>query len=433
MSDDSSQAVAEAPEGVATELLPQRWMCLVAMIVCIFFMQFSLIIMAGIAGTIIPEMGLDAAQFGMLATMPYLCGVLFGIVMGNVGDRVGIKKIVTLALVVFVIGAFWRWQSVGSYPMLMVSSLVMGFGLAVLEANSTKGIRLWFPGKSMGVGMGLYVAGASLGAGTALQLGPLLGTSQSLFTAAVLSAIALVVWIALFRTHPAEFTSGETSGVAKGSFSKVMKNKDVWVASFMIFFVFGNSTTFQTYMITALNYSAANSGATDYVAIVGTIALASTIFVALSSIFMPAVIARFNNLRGVMIVICIVEGICTVFTIVAPFGPLTWIFVLITGLCLGTMLAMAKTVPALIPGIDPRSLGAVGGLQSTFENLGGWFIAGYIIAPIAQAITGPESIGALGPVYGYPTYVAIYTGAAICSLLVALCYLLLNKNIKTHL
>ena len=142
--------MADENTQVATELLPQRWMCLVAMVVAIFFMQFSLIIMPGIAGTIIPEMGLDPAKFGMLANMPYLAGVLFGVIMGNVGDKVGIKKIMTISIVVFIIGAFWRWQSVGSYAMLMVSSLVMGFGLAVLNANSTKGIRLWFPGKAHG-------------------------------------------------------------------------------------------------------------------------------------------------------------------------------------------------------------------------------------------------------------------------------------------
>lgn len=154
----------EKMQGVADQQMPQRWMCLIAMVAAVFFMQFSLIIMPGVASTIIPELGLTPAMFGMLANMPYLCGVLFGVLMGNVGDRVGIKKLMTIAIVVFIVGAFWRWAS-GTYAMLMLSSLVMGFGLAVLNANSTKGIRLWFPGKSMGPAMGLYIAGASLGAG----------------------------------------------------------------------------------------------------------------------------------------------------------------------------------------------------------------------------------------------------------------------------
>lgn len=418
-------------QAIATELLPQRWLCLVAMIVAIFFMQFSLIIMPGIAPHIIPEMGLDPALFGMLANMPYLAGVLFGVLMGNVGDKVGIKKIMTISIVVFVIGAFWRWMSVGSYPMLMVSSLVMGFGLAVLNANSTKGIRLWFPGKAMGPAMGLYIAGASLGAGVALMVGPILGTSSSLLLAGVFSVITLVIWVACYKTHPAE--DSDASGVAKGTFSQVIKNKDVWIVSFLIFFVFGNSTTFQTYMTEGLNQAAMAGGNMDALALIGTISLVSTIFVAISSVAAPAIIARFENLRPVMIAICIFEAICTVMTLVVPFGPLTWVFIILAALGLGAMLAMGKTVPALLPGIDPRNLGAVGGLQSTLQNLGGWVIAGYIIAPIAQSVYGPVQVTEMGPVFGLPTYTAIYVGAAICSILVAVCYLLLSKNVKTHI
>ena len=421
MADDAKQAVA-------TELLPQRWICLVAMVVAIFFMQFSLIIMPGIAGTIIPEMGMDPALFGMLANMPYLAGVLFGVIMGNVGDRVGIKKLMTISIVVFIVGAFWRWQSVGSYAMLMVSSLVMGFGLAVLNANSTKGIRLWFPGKALGPAMGLYIAGASLGAGAALYAGPMLGTSTSLLVSAISAVVTFVVWILCYKTHPLENT--QASGVEKGTFSAILKNKDVWIVSFMIFFVFGNSTTFQTYMVAGLNNAAAATGI-DGTQTVALLSAFSTVFVALASIVGPAFVAKFSNMRVGMIVICIIEGLCTVFVLYVPFGPLTWVVMIIAGLGLGTMLAMGKTVPALLPDIDPRNLGAVGGLQSTLQNLGGWVIAGYIIAPIAQAAVPAVGIDPLsGPIYGLGTYQAIYIGAMICSLLVALCYLLLSKNVS---
>ena len=420
--------MADENTQVATELLPQRWMCLVAMVVAIFFMQFSLIIMPGIAGHIIPEMGLDPAKFGMLANMPYLAGVLFGVVMGNVGDKVGIKKIMTISIVVFIIGAFWRWQSVGSYAMLMVSSLVMGFGLAVLNANSTKGIRLWFPGKALGPAMGLYIAGASLGAGAALYAGPMLGTNTSLLVSAVTAVITFIVWILCYKTHPAE--DSQASGVQKGAFGAILKNKDVWIVSFMIFFVFGNSTTFQTYMVAALNNAAAATGI-DGTQMVALISAVSTVFVALSSIVGPAIVAKFSNLRIGMVLVCIVEGICTLAILFVPFGPLTWIIMIIAGLGLGTMLAMGKTVPALLPDVDPRNLGAVGGLQSTLQNLGGWIIAGYIIAPIAQSMVPAVSVDPVaGPLFGLGTYQAIYAGGLICSLLVAVCYLLLNKNVS---
>lgn len=419
-------AGSQSEPGIATELLPQRWLVLVALIFAIFVLQFALIIMPGIAPTIIPELGLTPAQFGMLANMPYLAGVLFGVIAGNWGDRMGIKKIMNIALIVFIAGAFWRAFS-NTYVMLMISSLVMGVGLAVLNANSTKAIRLWFPGKAMGVGMGLYVAGASLGAGVALKCGALWGTKLSLLVTAFSAVIVLAVWVLCYRTHPAE-ESDVSSTVNAGAFKEVMTNKYVWIVSILMFFMFGLSTTNQTYMNAVLGIS--SGGQLD---VVGTLALVSTIFVALSSIFGPLLIAKLKFLRWPMVIVCVVSAITVVGYVAVSFGAGTWVLMIINTLTLGVLLAMGKTVPALLPGIDPRNLGAVGGLQSTFQNLGGWVIAGYIIAPIAQGMY-PGAVDATGAmVFGMPTYIAIYAGAAICALLMGVCYALIPKNTPSHL
>lgn len=433
---DSGQNLVS--QSVAIKLLPQRWGCFAAMIIAIFFMQFSVIIMPGIANTIIPEMEMTPSQFGALSNMPYFCGVLLSLVAGTLGDKMGLRKLMIIALSVFVIGAFWRWLAVGSYIMMMISSVVMGFGLVVLSANSTKAIRLWFPNNTMGSIMGMYIAGASIGAGVALQVGPILGTDSSLLTAALLATASLVAWIALYRDHPDEITARKRANAksvsGKAVLATVAKNKQVWLMSFAIFFIFGNSSTFQTFFNAALLQSAHASNVYDADTLVGTIGLASTVVVMVSCIIMPSIIAKFNRLKPVMLVVCVVEAIGTVLTIAVPFGILTWVFMIITGICLGGMLAMTKTVTALLPGVDPHNLGAVGGLQSTLQNLGGWLIAGYIIAPIAQNATSPISYTATGSaVYGMDTYIGIYLGAAVCSLLGALCYMFLSSKVKTHL
>jgi len=85
------------------------------------------------------------------------------------------------------------------------------------------------------------------------------------------------------------------------------------------------------------------------------------------------------------------------------------------GLFLGGMLAMGKVIPALLPKIDPKNLGAVGGVQSTFQNIGAWFVAGYIIAPICQAVC-PNNL-----------YFGIYVGCGIFALLSGLTVMLLPE------
>lgn len=408
---------------VATELYPQRWACLASMILVLFVLQFSLIIVPGVAVTIMPEMGLTPAELGMLANMPYLTGVVLCVVTGNLGDRFGIKKCMTIALIFFALGAWWRAYA-DTFVTLMISSFVMGAGLATLNSNSTKSIRLWFPGNTMGPIMGLYVAGASIGAGIALKCGPLWGTHLSFIICAAASIVALLAWVLFYKTHPEENTKASES-FNKKTLLAIIKNKDVWIVSVFILFVFGNSTTFQTY----LNASLAIPANGD-MNLVGTISLVSTIVVCLSSILMPAFVARFKSFRPVMAVTCLLWAIFTAIFLLVPFGPLTWVVLVLEAITLGCALAMGKSVPALLPGIDPRNLGAVGGVQATFQNIGGWLIAGYIIAPIAQGVY-PSLDG--GITYGFDCYIAIYFGAAICCLVVLICTLLLPKDTPTKL
>ncbi len=398
----------------ANKLMPQRWLALFAMVIVLFMMQFSCLITAGVAVIIMPALGLSPAQFGMLCNMPFLAGVLFGIITGNLGDRYGIKKMMTVGILVFAVGAFWRAFS-HDFVMLMISSLCMGFGVAVLNANSTKGIRLWFPGPSMGPAMGLYVTGASIGAGIAISIGPSFATySDAYMICGYLAIAALVVWLLMYRTHPTEAAERGSEAVGMAAFTAVMKSKNVWIVSFMIFFIFGCSTTVQTYM--SAGFMETSGGQT---ASVGSLAMVSSVAVALGSIFMPMIITRFKRFRPIMIVFFVITAATTALSMLLPYGAATFVMIFIYGLGMGGVLAMGKAVPALLPDVDPRNLGAVGGLHSTLQNIGAWCIAGYIIAPICQSA------------FSANLYPAIYVGSAVCILLGAVCTLLLPKDLPT--
>ena len=377
-------------------LYPQRWLILAVLFVVVSILQFAVIITPGIATIFIPEYGFTPAQFGIVCNMPFLAGVLFGIPCGSLGDRYGTRKVMLVGLFVFVAGALWRVFA-SDFISLCISSLVMGFALATLNSNSTKVIRLWFPGKAMGPAMGVYVCGASLGAGVALKIGPSFANSAAAFMACVYAAIAsLLIWLLFFRTHPDGERCEEESSLQQ--MKAVMKDKNVWLISVMIFFIFGCSTTAQTYM----NAGLAEHGSGN-IGLASTISASSAVFVAIGSIFMPALIAKFNKLRPVMLMLCIAQFLVLCLIFVLPFGIPTLILMFFMGLFLGGMLAMGKAIPALLPNINPRDLGAVGGVQSTFQNIGAWFVAGYIIAPIRQVVI-PGNI-----------YFGIYVGAGICA------------------
>jgi len=390
------------------KLYPQRWLILAVLFVVVSILQFAVIITPGIATIFMPEYGFTPAQFGIVCNMPFLAGVLFGIPCGSLGDRYGTKRVMLIGLLIFVAGALWRVFAT-DFISLCISSLVMGFALATLNSNSTKVIRLWFPGKAMGPAMGVYVCGASLGAGLALKIGPSFANSAAAFTACVYAAVAtLLIWLLFFRNHPDGEKSEEDSSLQQ--MKVVLKDKNVWLISIMMFFIFGCSTTAQTYM----NADLAEHGSGN-IGLASTISATSAVFVALGSIFMPALIAKFKKLRPAMLMLCIAQCIVLCLIFVLPFGIPTLILMFFMGLFLGGMLAMGKVIPALLPKIDPKNLGAVGGVQSTFQNIGAWFVAGYIIAPICQAVC-PNNL-----------YFGIYVGCGIFALLSGLTVMLLPE------
>lgn len=395
-------------EEMDEKLYPQRWLILAVLFVVLSILQFSVILTPGIATIIMPEYGFTPAQFGIICNMPFLAGVLFGILSGSLGDRYGTKIVMLIGLLIFVAGAFWRVFAT-DFISLCISSLVMGFALATLNSNSTKVIRLWFPGKTMGPAMGVYVCGACIGASVALKIGPSFAKSADAFLACAYAAVAtLLIWFFLFRNHPDGEKSEEESSLQQ--IKSVLKDKNVWLISVMIFFIFGCSTTAQTYM----NAGLAEHGSGN-IGFASTISATSAIFVAIGSIVMPAIIAKFKKLRPVMLMLCVAQFIVLCLVFILPFGIPTLILMFFMGMFLGGMLAMGKAIPALLPNINPRDLGAVGGVQSTFQNIGAWCVAGYIIAPICQVLI-PGNV-----------YFGIYVGAGICALLAGLTVMLLPE------
>ncbi len=389
----------------------KRWMSLVAMASVLFIFQFSCYITAGLATIMMPQFGLSASQFGIVCNMPYLAGVLFGILTGNLGDKYGIKRVMTVGIVIFIIGAALRSFATGFWS-LCITSLFMGIGVAILNANSTKAIRLWFRSDVMNVAMGIYVCGASVGGGIAISIG---GYFETIFPAyrlcSILAVLTLFIWLLFYQSHPMEGQKADTVGLIQ--FKSVLKNRNVWIVSFFALLVFGICMTQLSYISAALYEIGGDAGST------GRIAFISSVSVAIGSVFMPAVITRFKMFRPVMISICVLQGIAISCILLVPFGAFTSVIIVVQGLLFGSMIAMGKTVPALLRDIDAGILGAVGGMQSTLQNLGAWLTAGYIIAPICESLF-PNML-----------YESIYIGAGIFSILAAVCVMLLPKDLPT--
>ncbi len=388
------------------KLYPRRWGILAALFLALLFLQITFIIPGGAALAVMTQYQISPVLFGMVMSVPYLSGILFGVFSGTLADRIGVRRVILVGYALALIGVIWRALSGDSFIMLFLSSFVMGFATAVLNANSAKIIRRWFPGKSTNVAMGVYVAAASLGAGIALNVGARSSVEFCWWLSVGCIAAAIVFWFLLYREHPEGDLKVKEN--IKEHLGVVLKNKHVWGISAFAFLFMGLTVVGTSYMVAGLTTLGGPEAAGD----AANISTMNTLVVCVSSIFLPALIARFSRLRLPLTVLLIGSGIFYGISLFIPFGPLTYLVFIFAGIFLGPIMAMVKAMPALLPSVKQEHLGAVGGVQSMFQNFGMFLVSSYIAAPIAAMIDPTSTL------LFYQALFAIFAiGCVICVIL----------------
>lgn len=366
-----------------TKVYGYRWVILILAFLVHCGLQVAILITMGMGALMMgPDVGLSVTEFSMIATMPYLTGFLFGIIGGAWADRTSIRVVMIFGLSMAVIGSIMRCVSM-AFPVLLIGSFLLGFSLAALNANSAKLFRLWFPGRWTSIAMGIYILGATAGGGViAMKVGPILTDPLTGFYMGAGCAIAsLILWILLGRKYPDGETPADAEPMTK-YLGVVLKNKYVWVISFVMFFVFGASIIENNFLVSGL---IAVSG--DPL-VAGDIAAINMVAVGVGGVVMPAFLGSVKRLKPFFFIMATLMAISDCLIFALPIGPITMVIMVLQGVFMGTLLPMGKTLPALIPGAKPEYLGAIGGIQSSFQNLGAWILPAYIVAPIAEIYFG---------------------------------------------
>lgn len=386
-------------------LYPRRFGILAALFFALLFLQFTFIVPGGAALGVMERYQINPMMFAMVMSVPYLSGILFGVFSGTLADRIGVRKVILVGYALALIGVIWRALSGTSFLMLFLSSFVMGFATAVLNANSAKIIRRWFPGKSNSVAMGVYVAAASLGAGIALNVGARLSVDTCWWASAGSIILAIVLWFILYREHPEGDLKVEVG--VKEHLGIVLKNKQVWGISAFAFLFMGLTVVGTSFMVPAMTLL--GGGTLEATGTAANISTMNTLIVCVSSIFLPALITKFKRLRLPLTILLVGAGLFYGISLFFPLGATTIVIFIFAGIFLGPIMALIKTMPALLPTVEQKYLGAVGGVQSMFQNFGMFLVSSYIIAPIALAIDPTGSLP-----YYQAAFILFAVGCLIC-------------------
>ena len=402
------------------KLYPRRWAILVGMSILLLATNFAFVLPGGAAVLVMIEYQCEPMQFSMIMSIPYLAGVLFCFAGGSLSDRLGMGRVFAVSFIITIIACIVR-IFVHGYWVLFAVMFFMGAGNAVLNANSAKLLRLWFPGPSNSFAMGVYVAMLSLGAAIALVFGSHIDDIYFGWkVSAAFMAVGVAAWFIAYRDHP----DGEAQSEASifEFLGDVLKNRYVWGISIFAFLWFGTTTLNSQYMTAALTALIGDPSLTGEA---GNLSSINTLLTCIGSIVMPLVWAKFfKKMRVPMLFVMVAPAIILATVYFLPYGATTWVLYLIVAVFMSAGFAFVKLLPVLLPGIKPEEYGAVGGVQATFQNLGMFLFAPYIASPLAIVATGVPD--------GLLYYRGVYVITGI-TLLIAFLAMFLFPNVATSI
>ena len=331
-----------------------------------FDVSFMVWVMLGPLGVqISADLGLDAAQRGLMVATPVLAGALLRVVMGVLVDHFKPKRAGLIGQLVVIggLGAAWVF-GVGSYGQVLALGLVLGVAGASFAVALPLASR-WYPPEHQGTALGIAGAGNS-GTVLASLFAPTLALWygwDSVFGLAIIPlALALVFYVVAAKDSPNCPPPQPFS-----SYAAVLKDRDAW------WFMFFYSVTFGGFvgLASSLTIYFNDQYGLDPVA-AGYFTAACVFAGSLVRPFGGLAADRIGGIRSLSLMYCC----AAVLLIAVSLAPASrWAAL---ALFLGAMLALGMgngAVFQLVPQRFRREIGVMTGLVGMAGGIGGFYLA----------------------------------------------------------
>ena len=147
----------------------QLWLAVFLPFACGYFLSYLYrVVNAVIAPDLVRDIGLDAADLGLLTSTYFLTFAAFQLPLGILLDRYGPRRVEALLLLFAAAGA-WLFASSESLLGLTVGRALIGFGVSACLMAAFKAFVLWFPSARLPQVNGFQMAAGGLGALSATQ------------------------------------------------------------------------------------------------------------------------------------------------------------------------------------------------------------------------------------------------------------------------
>jgi MFS transporter, NNP family, nitrate/nitrite transporter len=198
-----------------------------------FDLSFMVWVLLGpLAVQISKDLGLTAAQKGLMVATPLLAGALLRIVMGVLVDHLKPKKAGAIGQVIVIAGLTWAWLGqLNNYETMLTLGILLGVAGAAFAVALPLASR-WYPPEHQGTALGIAGAGNS-GTAFAALFAPSLALAfgwQNVFGWCLIPlGVAFVVYMIFAKDAP---TAPPPKSLVE--YMHVLKDKDAWW--FMLFY-----------------------------------------------------------------------------------------------------------------------------------------------------------------------------------------------------
>lgn len=363
------------------------------------FLYFDLsfmvwVILGPLAPLIAKDLGLNAAEKGLMVATPTLAGAALRMVNGVLCDRLGPKFSGAISQLIVITGLLWAWYiGVQSFAGTLALGVILGFAGASFAIALPLASR-WYPpehqGKAMGIA-GMGNSGTVIASLFAPSLAKAFGWNEVLGLVCIPLTLVFVLYMLMAKEAPEQPAPKSLT-----AYLEPLKTADAWW--FMLFY----GVTFGGFVGLAASLSIYFTDTFGLTAVQAGYATAACVFA--GSIVRPlggALADRIGGIRTLSFVYCVAGATLVAVSLNPPgFAPALLLFVI-------AMLALGcgnGAVFQLVPQRFRKEIGVMTGLVGMAGGVGGFYLA-------SSLGFAKQATGSFGP--GFLVFAALAAVACV--------------------
>lgn len=354
------------------------------------------VLLGALANSIVPDLGLNEAERGLMLAVPLLGGSLLRLVLGVMTDSIGARRTGILGLILTLVPLLIGWLCADSFALLLLVGLMLGVAGASFAAALPLASR-WYPPQHQGMAMGIAGAGNS-GTVLATLFAPVLAATcgwHQVFAFALVPVLLTLVLFSLF----AKDSPDQPPRKQFKDYAAVLGMQDTWWFCLFYAVTFGGfvglAVLLNSFFKVQYGLSAVEAGYFASACVVS------------GSFLRPVGGYLADRFGGVRILSALYLGIAVVMLGVSVLPPL-WIVAALLFLGMGLLGMGNGTVFQLVPQRFQKEIGVMTGIVGAAGGLGGFFL--------------PNLLGSLKQLTGTFSYAFVVFASASALCVAALAY-----------